>query len=147
MLLMIRGHSSGVERLASNQDVVGSIPTVRSNQGGNGLSIWTHRLRQPRNYRELFDAVRERDGMICLWCDVPVEQVPRGFQGALRPDHATLDHLVPQSAGGANDPENLVMSCNECNVRRGARTCRGGPPLTKAEHAKLASSRAARAQA
>ena len=31
-----------------------------------------------------------------------------------------MDHVVPHSAGGTNDPENLVTACWSCQFRRGA---------------------------
>jgi 5-methylcytosine-specific restriction endonuclease McrA len=34
----------------------------------------------------------------------------------------TLDHVVPQSRGGGNTWENLVLACVPCNVRKGSRT-------------------------
>jgi len=33
----------------------------------------------------------------------------------------TLDHVVPVSRGGRNDPSNLYTCCRGCNVRRGVR--------------------------
>ena len=33
----------------------------------------------------------------------------------------TLDHLIPWSAGGTNEAENIVSSCSRCNSSRGAR--------------------------
>ncbi len=33
----------------------------------------------------------------------------------LRFCHATIDHVMPRSAGGSNDPSNLVLACNACN--------------------------------
>jgi 5-methylcytosine-specific restriction endonuclease McrA len=34
----------------------------------------------------------------------------------------TLDHVIPRSRGGANDWENVVTSCIECNTRKANRT-------------------------
>jgi 5-methylcytosine-specific restriction endonuclease McrA len=31
------------------------------------------------------------------------------------------DHVVPRSRGGSNDLSNLVLACQGCNVRKGAR--------------------------
>ena len=35
--------------------------------------------------------------------------------------HATIDHIVPVSKGGTSDLENVVLSCADCNFRRGGR--------------------------
>jgi len=32
-----------------------------------------------------------------------------------------VDHIIPLSRGGTNDPSNLVIACPECNVRKGGR--------------------------
>ena len=34
---------------------------------------------------------------------------------------ATIDHLTPRSRGGAEEPDNAVLSCKRCNRRKGAR--------------------------
>jgi len=31
----------------------------------------------------------------------------------------TIDHMVPQSAGGSDDADNLALACRNCNERRG----------------------------
>lgn len=37
-------------------------------------------------------------------------------------DGIGLDHVMPLSRGGANEPANLVQCCGDCNSRKGART-------------------------
>lgn len=32
-----------------------------------------------------------------------------------------IDHKIPVSKGGTNDPENLLISCAQCNNRKSAR--------------------------
>jgi hypothetical protein len=34
----------------------------------------------------------------------------------------TIDHIVPYSRGGTNEPMNLMHSCSECNQAKGDRT-------------------------
>lgn len=34
----------------------------------------------------------------------------------------TIDHVVPQSAGGNDDADNLALACRNCNERCGNRT-------------------------
>jgi 5-methylcytosine-specific restriction endonuclease McrA len=34
---------------------------------------------------------------------------------------ATIDHETPRSRGGADEPENVLLSCRRCNQRKGAR--------------------------
>lgn len=35
---------------------------------------------------------------------------------------ASIDHVLPVSRGGSNDPSNLVLACGPCNSRKGAKT-------------------------
>ena len=35
---------------------------------------------------------------------------------------ATLDHIIPQSLGGLNTPENLTTACLTCNSIKSGRT-------------------------
>jgi 5-methylcytosine-specific restriction endonuclease McrA len=37
-------------------------------------------------------------------------------------DYSELDHVIPRSKGGANSPENLVVSCMECNRKKRSKT-------------------------
>jgi len=61
-----------------------------------------------RNYDALFILVGQRDGFHCGAC--------------LITSKLTLDHVIPVSAGGANDPDNLQLLCRSCNSRKGVRT-------------------------
>ncbi len=84
------------------------------------------------------NSVFQRDGWRCRFCGVRVV-VPAARKALARavPDalcwqgpnevlhaaffyvSATLDHVVPHSRGGTNDPENLVTACWPCNFGRG----------------------------
>ncbi len=62
-------------------------------------------VREPIDRRVVFD----RDGGICWLCDWPVVW-----------EEATLDHVVPIAAGGADIPANVRLAHRSCNSRRGA---------------------------
>lgn len=34
----------------------------------------------------------------------------------------TRDHVIPKSRGGSSDPKNIVLSCAECNQKKGSLT-------------------------
>lgn len=57
----------------------------------------------------------ERRGvpMVCFWCE---EAVSRG--AAVPSQRATLDHIVPRSAGWSNRIDNFVIACMSCNHNR-----------------------------
>jgi len=56
-------------------------------------------------------AVRERAGHACEYCGVT--EADAGGQ-------LTLDHYQPRSAGGTDDPDNLVYCCPNCNTFKAA---------------------------
>lgn len=37
----------------------------------------------------------------------------------LRPVDVTIDHVIPWSEGGSEDPSNLAAACRECNADKG----------------------------
>jgi hypothetical protein len=55
-----------------------------------------------------FEILR-RDSHVCRYC------------GAKAPDaQLVVDHVVPVSLGGADDPANLVTACEDCNAGKGS---------------------------
>lgn len=73
--------------------------------------------------------VIERDGLYCRHCGHGPMAVKWGVtpKGAVRlyNDWATLgdrtielDHVIPESKGGASEAENLVVFCGDCNRRK-----------------------------
>lgn len=83
-------------------------------------------------------ALFARDGWHCRFCDcrvVPPKMraamrialpgaIPwsetEGYHGGFYALSASVDHVVPHSAGGGNDQENLVTACWSCQFGRGA---------------------------
>jgi len=51
-----------------------------------------------------------RDGFRCLYCCRDLHDAD--------PRDITLDHLVPKTDGGSNEPSNLVTACRACNCSR-----------------------------
>jgi len=51
--------------------------------------------------------VLKRDGYICAYCGGDATQV---------------DHVIPRSAGGGHELDNLVACCAPCNTKKGARS-------------------------
>jgi len=61
-----------------------------------------HQARRER--QRMFDAGQTT----CRYCSKP-----------LTPETATIDHVLPISLGGDHSPQNMVLSCQPCNHRRG----------------------------
>lgn len=60
--------------------------------------------------------IYERDGSVCQLCDGPVDlTLPWTDRWS-----ATLDHIIPYSLGGPDDPSNLRLAHRSCNSCRGA---------------------------
>lgn len=93
------------------------------------------RLPGPSGQREVF----ARDGWHCRWCATPVIALdglktmaltlPSAFphgklvsecHGLTLACAASLDHVVPHSTGGSNEPSNLVTACWSCQFGRGS---------------------------
>jgi hypothetical protein len=64
--------------------------------------------------------VRERAQLRCEYCHADERWQFIRF---------TIDHILPQSAGGSDDPGNLALACRNCNERRGNRS-EGRDPQT-----------------
>lgn len=65
--------------------------------------------------------IYERDGFVCRYCAKPVKDAVGNRRG-VKPNHATLDHIIPRSRGGTGDESNLVTACFSCNSRKKDRT-------------------------
>lgn len=66
--------------------------------------------------RRLFRTLRVRDGDFCCWCKRRMI-----FEEAFRSSHpwaASIEHIIPRSAGGSNEKENLKLACRQCNTTR-----------------------------
>lgn len=76
-------------------------------QPRNDPSKWTPRL-PDREWWPLRGLVFQRDGYVCTYCKD--EDGP--FQ---------IDHIVPVTRGGSNEPDNLCVACKPCNSSKGDR--------------------------
>jgi 5-methylcytosine-specific restriction endonuclease McrA len=61
--------------------------------------------------------VFERDGKRCQHCGIPVRRLHRKC-APFPADMATVDHVIPKSQDGTDDPSNLILSCKRCNDAR-----------------------------
>lgn len=71
--------------------------STQSARANGGTRLWQKiRLR-----------ILQRDGYCCQYC---------GSE-----DATTVDHIIPISKGGTDDPDNLVAACTRCNYSKGNR--------------------------
>jgi hypothetical protein len=54
--------------------------------------------------------ILNRDKYSCTYCGVKASET-----------RLHIDHIIPVSAGGANDPGNLTTSCEQCNFGKGGK--------------------------
>lgn len=59
--------------------------------------------------RRLRFEILKRDGYACRYCGATAPDVP-----------LHVDHVVPISLGGGDEPNNLVTSCADCNAGKGS---------------------------
>lgn len=58
----------------------------------------------PRRYRNYKNFLIKRDGLICHYCNQPIDY-----------EDVQIDHVIPKIRGGSDAPINLVLSCSMCN--------------------------------
>ncbi|MCY0880807.1 MAG: HNH endonuclease [Firmicutes bacterium] len=58
---------------------------------------------RPLAYRRIYQRVKERDGLVCAWCNGP---------------GSTLEHVIPICWGGRTALDNCVIACRSCNHSR-----------------------------
>lgn len=56
--------------------------------------------------------ISERQNHRCCYCGIRTIDI----QGSKR--SATIEHILPKSQGGKDDPENYVLACSDCNNKR-----------------------------
>ena len=59
-------------------------------------------------------AILETHKWTCCYCGTKAKGRDRQFM--------TIDHVLPRSRGGSNDPMNLVPACRPCNERKADKT-------------------------
>lgn len=103
-------------------EMCGKVATLRKPGRFCSMRCKNAAKRDPRSRRNrglvvgpLRAAIFQRDGWRCHLCGESI--TTREFRN--RPGDPTIDHLVPRSKGGTNDPANLAAAHNVCNQRRG----------------------------
>lgn len=71
---------------------------------------------RPHRYGMTAQRIAERDGFECKWCGSLVNFDLVGTRDKWAP---SVDHIVPWSRGGTNDPNNLQLLHRKCNAEKG----------------------------
>ena len=71
--------------------------------------------------------VFKRDGFKCQYCGITPEK-----------EILQVDHIIPVAEGGENDMDNLITSCQPCNLGKGARSLSIIPESLKEKSEKIA---------
>jgi len=66
-------------------------------------------------------ALRKIHGDKCCYCGVLMDFV-RGKRGSIKPERATVEHILPISKGGTHTWANTTLACHRCNVSKNAKT-------------------------
>lgn len=64
-----------------------------------------------RRWEPLRQSILERDNFLCVPC----------FEEGRYTEAAEVDHVVPRSKGGTNDPKNLRAICTDCHEAKSKR--------------------------
>jgi len=70
--------------------------------------------------RPIVRKIMERDGKTCVYCgrkEGEYSQLETSRDGLM-----SIDHVIPESRNGSNEPDNLVVSCLPCNNFKNNRT-------------------------
>lgn len=59
--------------------------------------------------------ILERDAFRCVYCGATAEE-----------SRLEVDHVIPRSKGGTDNPHNLVTACFDCNRGKRDHACRNG---------------------
>lgn len=104
----------GIPITFAGRDASGKI--IRKN-AARRCSECASRVR-PHRYGMTAKQVAERDGTDCQWCHREVDFSLVGTRTKWAP---SVDHIIPWSRGGTNDPANLQLLHRVCNAEKGTR--------------------------
>jgi hypothetical protein len=93
-----------------------------------------HANKQVRLHHTMFLLIEERQAKGALPRQPPITKAVRQFVFASSNGHCVyckvkldplgswcVDHYIPKSKGGSNDPSNLVAACRQCNESKGSK--------------------------
>ena len=92
----------------------GACGPCRRRDGNRRRNVKRRRAAKGQSY--MLAGIGMRDGWRCHLCKRKIDsRLP-----STHPQGPTVDHLVPISAGGIDDPSNVALAHKRCNLSRGA---------------------------
>ena len=82
----------------------------------NYASVCIRKIKKETIPLSLRFKILQRDNFKCQYCGRSAKD------GAI----LEIDHIVPKSKGGTDDPENLITACRECNRGKGNKILKEG---------------------
>lgn len=77
-----------------------------------------HQCNKQLKYGATAHELAERDGTDCSICGKPVDMTLNRNVSMMGP---SVDHVIPRSRGGSDDPDNLALAHLICNISKGNR--------------------------
>jgi hypothetical protein len=84
---------------------------------GGQAFIWAAIRWNKMNPRERLAAVFSAHEGRCAYCSRDVH-IPLSRTKRIPPNRAVIDHRIPLISGGADSFDNVILSCNVCNLRK-----------------------------
>lgn len=66
-------------------------------------------------------ALRKIHGDLCHYCGITMI-FTRAIGRIFKPEHATIEHLIPLAKGGEHTFANCILACRGCNISKNAKT-------------------------
>jgi len=117
-------------RRTSQPDIVRALDLARYERDKDkriALATEAVHIRRARMMDAQYDkgitdiALRKIHGDNCCYCGVLMDFV-RGKRGSIKPERATVEHILPISKGGTHTWGNTTLACHRCNTSKNAKT-------------------------
>lgn len=100
-------------KLSYSPDAQDAITAFLANKDWRATERGTRNRPSSKKRAAIIRNLMHRDGKECLYC---TEE--------LTLDTATIEHMIPVTAGGTNHPANMTLACDDCNKEADAMSVR-----------------------
>ncbi|HEX8790106.1 MAG TPA: RHS repeat-associated core domain-containing protein, partial [Polyangiaceae bacterium] len=111
--------ANGSSGTSSSPVKVDDLPQVGTHGGPRGGKPFTGKGKRIVNE----NTTRRHGRLVCTDCKSPMVKPQKSVKGVKPPSNeAHVDHITPESRGGAGDPRNGASRCRACNLRKTNKT-------------------------